>query len=161
MEEIKKNTIAVLKDLLRICKDEQSLFQTAADKSTDLKLKHLLAKYSDEKKEYALKLKSEIKRLGENPEFQETKPDSFSNVPQEEINYSQKELLQQCLNFDDNSIKRYSNAVNEDILWEVIPLVAKQYFGALNLHDQLTAFIKPVQNKTLPGVTQILFEQRA
>ncbi len=152
MEDIKKNTIAVLKDLLRICKDEQSLFQTAADKSTDLKLKHLLARYSDEKKEYALKLKNEIKRLGENPEFLETISESFSFVTQEEISRSQNELLQQCLNIDNNSIKRYSDAVNEDILWEVVPLVAKQYFGALNLHDQLSAFVKPVQNKTLQSV---------
>jgi hypothetical protein len=34
-------------------------------------------------------------------------------------------------------IDKYFYATRKNILWEVIPLVAKQYFGSKSLHDQI------------------------
>ena len=152
MDQTRENTIAILKDLLRICKDEQSLFQTASDKSKDSRLKKELLKYAREKEEYVLKLKSEIKRLGDSPDLTEIQNDGLAGATVKDAEYSANDLLQQCITKDSISIQRYSAAIKEDILWEVVPLVAKQYFGSINLHDQMLTYIKPVQKQTLQGV---------
>ena len=38
---------------------------------------------------------------------------------------------------DDIVLSRYSKAMNGEILWEVVPLVAKQYFASVNLHCRI------------------------
>ena len=149
MDQTKKNTIAVLKNLLKICKDEHSLFQAAADNCSDLKLKSSLIQYAKNKDNYASKLKCEIKRLGENPDLPDNTTDKISFMSFNGMNYTQNEVLLQCINTDSITIQKYSSAIKEDILWEVIPLVAKQYFDSINLHDQMINLIKPVQNKSM------------
>ncbi len=148
MDQTKMNTINVLNDLLRICNSENSLFQAAAERSSDLKLKSVLIQYAKKKETYAVKLKNEIRRLGENPDIPERTKDKISFMSFNGIDYSQAELLLQCINTDTFIIQRYSKAIKEDILWEVIPLVAKQYFDSINLHDQMINFIDPVKKQS-------------
>lgn len=154
MDQTKKNTIAVLTDLLRISESEHSLFLAAAERSSDLKLKTILNQYAQKKETCALKLKNEIKRLGENPDLLCGEMDKFSSLSFNGIDYSPNELLLKCINTDSITIQRYSKAIKEDILWEVVPLVAKQYFDSMNLHDQMMNYIAPVQNQTWQTAVQ-------
>lgn len=149
MDKTKENTISTLKDLLRICKDEQTLFQTASEKSEDPKLKSLLLKYALEKEEYAAKLRNEIQRLGESPELMIIPNSPVNQINSEESGYMPSDILQKCLKEDDIFIQRYSAAIKDDILWEVVPIIAKQYFGTLNSRNLMMAFIKPAQKRKL------------
>ncbi len=152
MDDMRENTIAVLKDLLAICKDEHSLFKAASEKTESEKLKPIFRKYAQEKEEHIIKLKSEIIRLGGNPDSRaDALPESLNSI--HEISFATSELINECIRTDDLSIKRYSRAIKEDILWEVVPLVAKQYFGSKNLHDQMIMSFNIEKEKSFAGVS--------
>jgi hypothetical protein len=50
--------------------------------------------------------------------------------------------LAQCEKIDDIVLSKYSKAMNGDILWEVVPFVAKQYFASVNLHEKIIYLFK-------------------
>ncbi len=151
MEHMREYTISVLNDLIEVCRDEYLLFKTALRKIEDENLKQTFHKYTNEKNEQIIKLEAEVKRLGgalRIPSFsaQTDKPELLKNTPS---------ILHECIKKDDAVIKRFSSAIKEDILWEVIPLVAKQYFGSKSMHDQISLiyknFTQPVPKELIPG----------
>ena len=138
MEYMREYTISVLNDLIDVCRDEYSLFNTAAKNIEDENLKPVFQKYICEKYEQIIKLESEVKRLGG------TLRDTILNVqsPQQDAFNNTPTILRECIKKDYAVINRYSSAIKEDILWEVIPLVAKQYFGSKSMHDQIFSIYK-------------------
>jgi uncharacterized protein (TIGR02284 family) len=137
MEQMREYTIKILNDLIDACRDEYILFNAASEKIKNETLKEAFLKYSQEKQEHIIKLECEVKRLG--GDLNESKNKSkvgtyILNIKQET---DTKKLLRECVRSDAFAISLYSSAIKEDILWEVIPLVAKQYFGSKNIHDQI------------------------
>jgi|YelNatPaOPRAMG01_1025707.scaffolds.fasta_scaffold00998_16 uncharacterized protein (TIGR02284 family) len=138
MEDMKKYTIAVLQDLINTCKEEYSLFEKASKKTEDPELKSLFSAYAQEKKEHFIKLESEIRRLGGSCKINENNSEKLEDFSKSFLHEdTQEDLIAECLKKDDQTIRRYFNAIRKNILWEVVPLVAKQYFGSKNLHDQI------------------------
>jgi uncharacterized protein (TIGR02284 family) len=138
MEDDKKYTIEVLQDLIRTNKDEYLLFEVASRRSDDTELKSLLVDYTSEKGKYIIKLETEVVRLGgcsdtNNNDSENSiefyKASSFEENP--------NGLIEECLKKDDLAIKRYFYAIRKNIMWEVVPIVAKQYFGSKNYYDQI------------------------
>ncbi len=145
MEYMRAYTISVLNDLIDVCQDEYTLFNKAAKKIEDDNLKQTFQKYASEKKLQIIKLESEVKRLGgclrnkkKDPQFQH---DLLNSTPS---------ILQECIKEDDAVLNKFSSAINEDILWEVVPLVAKQYFTSKSIHERIfdiyNNFGQPVSN---------------
>ncbi len=138
MKVVKDYTIAVLHDLIKTSKDEYFLLELASRKSSDAKLKSLFAVYAVEKKEHIIKLEAEIRRLGGNSET--NKDDLEISIEFYESSFfeeSQNGIIAECLKKDNLTILRYFDAIRKNIMWEVIPLVAKQYFECKSLHDQI------------------------
>lgn len=138
MKDIKKYTIEVLQELIDTNKDEYLLFKSASRKSVDAELKSLFAAYAGKKKEYISNLEKEVIRLGGSPVIHINDPEY--SIEYYETSLSDKNwdnLIADCLKKDDLTINKYFYAIRKDIMWEVIPLVAKQYFGLKNLHDQI------------------------
>ncbi len=145
MENMRAYTISVLNDLIDVCRDEYSFFNKAAKKIEDEKLKNIFQKYASEKNKQLIKLETEVIRLGGNLR------DKKNELKlQQSILNSQPNILRECLKKDDAVMDRYSNAINEDILWEVIPLVAKQYFNSKSIHDGIFTIYKDF-NQPVPG----------
>jgi uncharacterized protein (TIGR02284 family) len=136
MENAREFTLSILADLINICKKEHSLFKSASNKTTNPYLKSTLDNCADEKDKNIHKLENELERLGGKFESKDTQvppdgieePDSFND---------DKEILTKCEIMDDIVLNKYSKAMNGDILWEVVPLVAKQYFASVNLHCKI------------------------
>ena len=137
MENTREFTISVLKDLIQNCMEEQSLFKKASKRITDPKLLLTIKNYLEEKAISINKLKREIKRLGGNLNNLEGEPDTSDNSKDITTDYDDERILLECVNKDVMILDRYSNAIKEEILWEVIPLVAKQYFESQNMHENL------------------------
>ena len=141
MENAREVTLSILEDLINICKEENILFKTASDKITNPYLKNTLNNCADEKDRNIHSLETEIKRLG-------------GKFDGKDIQISQKilekfgsfnddiEILAQCEKIDDIVLSKYSKAMNGDILWEVVPFVAKQYFASVNLHEKIIYLCK-------------------
>lgn len=138
MKNLRDYTVAVLQDLIKTNKDEYLLFEVASHKSEDAELKSLLVSYAGEIKECINKLETEVLRLGgcsdtnKNDSENSTgfyKPYSFEK--------NRGGLISECLKKDDLNLSRYFYAIRKNIMWEVVPLVAGQYFGLKCLHDQI------------------------
>lgn len=138
MKDIINYTITVLQDLIKTNKDEYRLFEAASRKSGDAELKSLFEAYAGKKEEYISKLEKEVIRLGGCPETNKNDPensDEFYDSPLYEENWNR--LIADCLKKDDLAIKKYFYAIRKNIMWEVLPLVAKQYFDLKSFHDQI------------------------
>lgn len=135
MEHMREYTINILKDLLDVCREEYVLLNSASENIKNDTLKEIFGKYSQKKYEYAVKLECEIKRLGGDLDNQ--KNPELKNSFQPDINTNNEKLLRECVRRDSMAFKLYSAAIKEDILWEVIPLIAKQYFETKNIYDQM------------------------
>jgi len=136
MENTKEFTIAVLKDLLQNCLEEQSLFKRASLRISDPKIIQKLENYADDKYISICKLETEIKRLGGKVEKTEN-DQNISEKPNIKGDYDINKILLECVNKDTITLNKYSSAIKEEILWEVIPLVAKQFVETQNMHDNL------------------------
>ncbi len=153
MEHMREYTIKILKDLIEACRDECLLFNTASDNIQNENIKETFKKYAQEKQEHLIKLKCEVKRLG--GDLDEPNSNFIDKRPILNINAENdpKMLLWECVRRDTLAINLYSSAMKEDILWEVIPLVAKQYFGSKNIHDQIyNIFNKAIEIQRQPFV---------
>ncbi len=138
MNDVRHYTISVLQDLIKISKDEYFLLELASRKSDDTELKSLLDVYACEKKEHIIKLDEEVRRLGgysaENKDGLEISIELYKSSFIEE---NQNDLISECLKKDNLTILRFFDAIRKNIMWEVVPLVARQYFESKNLHDQI------------------------
>ena len=138
MKETRGFTLNVLHDLIKTSKDEYFLLELASRKSDDTKLKSLFANYAFAKKEHIIKLEAEIQRLG--GYFETNKDDLEISIEFYESSFfeeNQNGILAECLKKDNLTILRYFAAIRENIMWEVVPLVAKQYFECKSFHDQI------------------------
>ena len=150
MERAREYTISVLKDLLNLCKEERSLFNSAIEKIEDNNIKENFFNCANEKSEFIFKIESEIKRLGGSIENAEEINAVAQNLPSnKKFNAEQDKIVHYCLEKDNSILSRYSTAMNEDIMWEVVPLIAKQYFDSKNLHDRIMLTYLNRQQKNL------------
>ncbi len=156
MEPAREYTITVLKELLNLCKEERSLFVSAIEKLEDNSVKQNFQNYIKEKTELICKTESEIKRLGGSLENLEGINSFNQNIPSDKKSNSEEDtIVHYCLEKDDSILDRYSFAMNEDIMWEVVPFIAKQYFDSKNLHERIlfNCVIKRQQNLALGNVS--------
>ena len=137
MGNTREFTIDVLNELIQTCKEEQLLFNSASKRITDPKLIQTLKNYSKEKEKDINKLESEIKRLGGKLINLKSNSNYVDNSGDIKAEYDNDRILLECVNQDVMTLNRYSSAIKEEILWEVIPLVAKQYFESQNMHEKL------------------------
>lgn len=138
MKDITKFTINVLQDLITSCENDYLLLEIVSLKSEDKELKSLFSAYADETKMHKNKLVSELERLGGFAELNK----NDSEIPIEFFNSSEFKaidisMIEECLKKDDLMLKKYFNALRKNIMWEVVPVIAQQYFGSKNLHDQI------------------------
>ncbi|MDR3627432.1 MAG: DUF2383 domain-containing protein [Ignavibacteriaceae bacterium] len=141
MENTREITLSVLEDLIDTCAMEHEIFRTVSDKTKDPYLKSTLNNCVDEKNKNILKLKAEIERLGgkfeeKGLQISQKILEKFSSLKND------KEIIAQCEEIDDIVLNKYSMAMNGNILWEVIPLVAKQYFASISLHYKIVYSFK-------------------
>lgn len=136
MNEIQSYTIEVLRELIKTNKEEYLLFKSASRRSGDTELKSLFAAYAVQKEESITNLENEVSRLGGNPKAgknYEGISDGYYESSIFEKNW--EKLIADCLAKDELAMNKYFYAIRKNIMWEVVPLIAKQYFHAKSLHD--------------------------
>ncbi len=150
MEHAKEFTISILKDLINVCREEHSLFNTATEKLNDNNLKQTFQNCAKQKAAYINTLEKEIRRLGGTLDNDEvSKAWESISISYSKFGFEEEKILNECVTNDSIALNKYSDAMNEDILWEVIPLVAKQYFDSKNLHDKITYLCGRVQQQPI------------
>jgi len=133
MDDFKANTLNVLKELIKSCHDAENLLRNACSTLDDMSLNKIFLYYAELNKTYMNKLESEIVRLGGNvEEFYQERTSQNSD----KTNYLDN--LKICQNGVNNAVNNYKEiSLREDILWEVVPVIAKQYFGEMEVQESL------------------------
>lgn len=137
MEFFRENTIKVLKELIKNCKFAEHLLRHSAEEFEDEKLRKTFKYYADQNSDYANKLNSEIVRLGGNTE-------DFTEITfYDNNNKDIKEHFKACETSVNNAVRSYKDiSLREDILWEVVPVIAKQYYGEKEAHETIQTLTK-------------------
>jgi hypothetical protein len=136
MDNARELTLSVLGDLIRTCKEEHILFKTASGKILNPFLKNTLDNCAEEKIRNIHKLEIELERLG--GKYDEKDLELSPKIIEEIESFNDdRDILTKCEMIDEIVLRKYSTAMNGDILWEVVPLVAKQYFASVNLHCRI------------------------
>lgn len=122
IQDSKEKTISVLHNLLRACTTVQYLFKTAANEVDNKELKEVFTSFANQKQEYVEKLKKEIFRISGD--------EAISDGPDPDITFSSRNNTRDIIKkVEENIEKNYTSAMQEELLWEVIPVVARQLDG--------------------------------
>jgi uncharacterized protein (TIGR02284 family) len=129
-ENSTQKTISILQNLMNVCSNVQHLMKNAADETTNSQLKEMFNGFAQQKAEYVAKLQKEILRLGGNISgFSITNEGTL-------VSEDEESLLQEVRKGEETIEKKYKSAMDEEILWEVIPVLAKQYYGLKESKDR-------------------------
>ncbi len=140
METIKNNSISILKDLIYLSSRGRQLFNSACNEINENHLREALKNFTDQLEESTAKLKSEVVRLGGDWK-------GFYN-PQEHVtidfNFTEdtSDLIHECEKTGDILVDKYFRAMNGKILWEVIPIISRQYFSLKFVYDQFRNMVR-------------------
>ncbi len=144
MDYIRSRTLNTLNELIKVLSKSNRSIQKTIQFISNPQLKNIFKDLLQERIKQSLKLKSEILRLGgiveENRENFEFNLETSSITSDELIKYLIKE--------NELVSKQYQTALNEDILWEVIPVISKQFFKTQELNYKFNS-LKINSNFTL------------
>lgn len=129
MEFCRENTIKVIKELIKNCRNAESLLRNSCS-TLDKSLHKIFLYYADLNKTYINKLENEVLRLG----------GSIDEINQEKMSPVSDDLdkLKKCENGVNTAVNNYKEiSLREDILWEVVPVISQQYFGEIEAHETI------------------------
>ncbi len=133
MEFCRENTIKVMKELIKNCRNAEILLRNSCNNMENKSLHKIFLYYADLNKTYINRLENEILRLGGRiDEIHEEK----LLVNSDKTNYLDKlKICEKGVNTAVNNYKEIS--LREDILWEVVPIISQQYFGEVEAHETI------------------------
>lgn len=129
-----ERTLEVLNSLVKNCIQTEESYRNAAEQIRDENLKQIFIIHAYQKAEYAAKLKAEIKRLGGTVNKVDNEKTAFEPL---ETLEAIADLINNCELKEARAVKNYEIAMNEDILWEVIPIVSRQYLETQESYNQI------------------------
>ena len=96
------------------------------------------------------KIGDRIGRLGVNSEmFKDDSENLIEYNKSSMLEENQDRMIEECLMKDDLMILKYFYSIRKKIMWEVVPLIAEQYFRSKNLHDQIKNICKDRVERSL------------
>jgi hypothetical protein len=133
MEYCRENTITVLKELIKNCRNAENLLRNSCSNMENKSLHRIFLYYADLNKTYIIKLENEILRLGGAVEELEVEKKSLNL---DKTNYLDK--IKICENGVSTAVNNYKEiSLREDILWEVVPIISQQYYGEVEAQETI------------------------
>ena len=142
MKSFKDNTIQGLKDIIKNCRHTEDILRNSAMDIDNNSLKNIFFYYADLNSSYIQKLQAEILRLG----------GKLEDLGSEILYYwgdktEFKDKLIICENSVNDAVNNYKEfSLREDILSEVVPVIAQQYYGEKEVQET----IKNIRSTGLP-----------
>lgn len=137
------DTITLLNRLIVTAKDGESSFHSAADEAHDPELKESLLQYSRYFGESAHELQEVVKRLGGKPQelgtFGNTLHRTWMHLKATALGRNEDAILEECERDEDQAKTELEHALHEEMPPEVHDLLARQYQGTLQHHEEIRA----------------------
>jgi|SRR5581483_3549133 len=135
------DVISTLNNLIEACKDREEGYRTAAEGIEDPKFKTLFNNYAHQSAEFASELQREVRRLGGDPE----KSGSLSgailrgwmNIKSAVTGGDEGAIISECERVEDSAVKRYKDALEDDLPGDIRAIVECQYVPIKEGHDYM------------------------
>jgi uncharacterized protein (TIGR02284 family) len=136
-------TVSVLRDLIRVCREGAEGYRTAAERVDDDGLRPLFASCAEERERYLGELEHEVRRLGEDPRdmptLGEALEDSWSSIRDAFSSNDRDAIVAGCESGEDTALETWRDALAAPLPEPIREIVARQYEGIARCHEQMRA----------------------
>lgn len=133
--------IGVLNDLIETCKDGEHGFRACAEHTERPEFRAVLLRRADECAAAARELQTHVLELGGRPDEHGSATGALHRgwvaVRGSLAGYTDLAMLQECERGEDTAVKRYRQALEQNLPPVVRLVVQRQYDGALRNHDHI------------------------
>ena len=159
-DELTKNTIDTLNDLIETCQDGNEGFKEAAEGASGNDLKTLFTKYSNERAAYASELQVLVRGLGGTPEHDGSLTAAlhrgWMDIKAAVAGNDDAAILNECERGEDSAKKAYQDALKQELPDYVRTQVQNQYDGVLVTHDHIKSLRDSFNNKKASSAKPVL-----
>jgi uncharacterized protein (TIGR02284 family) len=135
--------ISTLNELIEICKDGENGFRSAAEGISDSELQSLFRSYSEQRALFASELRTEVRRLGGNPEKTGSVAGAMHrgwiNIKSAVTGEDEAAIIAECERGEDAAVAAYEEALAKDLSSEAKAVVRRQYAQVQQAHDRIRA----------------------
>jgi uncharacterized protein (TIGR02284 family) len=136
-----KEVISTLNTLIETCRDGEQGFREAAQNLKDPAVKTLFNEMSHERGRFAEELKSEVQRLGGNPEEGGSMAGAvhrgWMDVKGAITGRDDKQIIAEAERGEDIAVSTYQNALKEPLPTAIESVVNRQYRQVKDAHDRV------------------------
>jgi uncharacterized protein (TIGR02284 family) len=133
--------IDCLNELIQICRDGESGFQTAADRVKDPELRELFEKRSVQRAQFAHELASEVRLLGGTPLKSGSAPAAFHrgwiNIKSKVRDVNDDAIIAECARGEDAALETYQRVLKLNLPPNVLPVAKHQFTELKRSHDYI------------------------
>jgi uncharacterized protein (TIGR02284 family) len=136
-----KEVISTLNTLIETCRDGEQGFREAAQNLKDPTVKTLFNEMSHERARFADELKSEVQRLGGNPEeggsVSGAMHRGWMDVKGAVTGRDDKQIIAEAERGEDVAVSTYQKALEEPLPAAIESVVSRQYQHVKQAHDRV------------------------
>jgi uncharacterized protein (TIGR02284 family) len=152
MNELNKDAVSVLNDLIETCRDGEQGFREASEAVKDSELKVLFTQYSQQRAQFASELRSLVMKLGGNPENKGSVAGAMHrgwiNVKSAVTGRDDSAIVSECERGEDVAKASYEKAVKASLPTEAISVVERQYSQVKEAHDRVRDLERAYEGRT-------------
>jgi uncharacterized protein (TIGR02284 family) len=135
-------TIDALNSLIKVCEDSTRMFETAAETISNELLTTLFSNYAQQRSQFAIALKAEVRREGGEPEQQGTLSGSmhrsWTNIKTALSSQDGQTAIKECARSEEMVMQTYEDVLQQHLPADVINLIKRQ-------HEEITLIHRNIQ----------------
>lgn len=145
MEDIRKNTLSVIENLIQINNDGNHGYRLAAEKIENPEYKTLFHAYAQQRAQFAADLEREAHLLGRDPDAGEsilgTLHRGWINIKAAVAGGDSEAILGECQTGDKAAVEAYEKALqNTNLPTNVESVIRKQYADVVEAYNKVKTF---------------------
>ena len=144
MEDIRKNTLSVLENLIEINNDGNHGYRLAADKIENPEYKTLFHAYAQQRAQFAAELEREANLLGRDPDAGESLLGSLHrgwiNIKAAVAGGDSEAILGECQTGDKAAVEAYEKALKNNLPTNIESVIRKQYADVVEAYNKVKTF---------------------
>jgi uncharacterized protein (TIGR02284 family) len=141
MDERTKAAISTLNTLIETCEDGAQGFKTAAEELGDSSTRELFRQYARERTECAEELRTEVRRLGGNPEkggsVSGAMHRGWMNIKSAIAGKNESAIVAEAERGEDVAVQTYQKAIQSDLPPDVKSKIQRQFTQVKAAHDRV------------------------
>lgn len=144
MEDIRKNTLSVLENLIEINNDGNHGYRLSADKIENPEYKTLFHAYAQQRAQFAAELEREANLLGRDPDAGEsllgTLHRGWINIKAAVAGGDSEAILGECQTGDKAAVEAYEKALKNNLPTNIESVIRKQYADVVEAYNKVKTF---------------------